>query len=118
MRTYEGLFIFPVEEKGKSFDEREKAVQAVIKKHGGSVGQKTDLGKKALGYIVKKNKEGRLLVCDISIDPAKMGSLRNDLELAEDAIKYTITLKNPSLQKEAGAPEKEKKPVKAAAVNS
>lgn len=95
MRTYEGIFVFPPtlsqdEKKGE-----EKKLEELIQRNEGKIVQKVDWGKRALGYRVKKFREGYLLYLDIQMKPARVIDFRKTVQLAPEIIKFMLTVKNP-----------------------
>ena len=94
MKAYEGVFIFSPETAGETRKQLDGQVEELIKKNHGTVTQKTDWGKRVLGYPVKKHREGQILVVDFQTDPAQMADLRRAFELHEGILKFTLTIKN------------------------
>lgn len=92
MRKYEGLFIFPPEVTGEKQKDFSAEVTKWIEKFKGKVIQKIDLGKKPIGHALKKFKEGKVLVFDFEMDPARVQDFRKDLELQEGLLKYMVTV--------------------------
>lgn len=92
MKKYECLFIFPPEVTGEARKDPSGEATKWIEKFQGKVIQKTDLGKRSIGYSIKKFKEGKVLVFDFEMDPARVQEFRKELELQEGLLKYTVTL--------------------------
>ncbi len=92
MKKYEGLFIFPPEASGESPKDPTTEVTKWIEKFQGKVLQKTDLGKKTIGHPIKKHKEGKFIVVNFEMDPARAQEFRKELELQETLLKYMITV--------------------------
>ncbi|HOW88262.1 MAG TPA: 30S ribosomal protein S6 [Candidatus Omnitrophota bacterium] len=99
MKKYEGLFIFPPETSGEGHKDPASEVAKWIEKFQGKVVQKTDLGKKQLGHMIRKYKEGRTLVVEFEMDPSRTQDFRKELELQENLLKYmvSVAVKKPSL---------------------
>lgn len=87
MKKYEGLFIFPPEDKDQAVE-----VTKWIEKFQGKVLQKTDLGKKTIGYQIKKFRDGKFLVFNFEMDPSRIQDFRKDLEQQETLLKYMVTV--------------------------
>ena len=102
MRFYEGLFVFPPETTPEGRKGEEKILEDMIQKLGGSVVQKTEYGKKPLGYAVRKFHEGRFLLCDFQLPPGKMNDLKKALQLYEGLLHFMITVKDKKLKKKTG----------------
>ena len=99
MKKYEGLFIFPPEITGESHKDPAAEVVKWIEKYQGKVIQKTDLGKRALGHMIGKYKDGRTFVFDFEMDPSRTQDFRKELELQENLLRYMVSIpaKKPSL---------------------
>jgi small subunit ribosomal protein S6 len=93
MKSYEGLFIFPPESTPDVRKAQLKNWEDTFQKFGCVIVQKTEWGKKPLGYPVRKFREGFFLVVDFQMDPSKAIEFRKNLELQEDLIKYMVTVK-------------------------
>ncbi|MBN1688854.1 MAG: 30S ribosomal protein S6 [Candidatus Omnitrophica bacterium] len=109
MRLYEGVFIFPPEATAEMRKNEEKTLEDVIKRNGGKIVQKIDLGRKPLGYNLKKFKEGYFIVIDMEVPRGKTIELRNMLELNESLLHFMVTVKNQKVAKafdtKRGSPE-------------
>ena len=99
MKKYEGLFIFPPEITGESSKDPAAEVVKWIEKFQGKVIQKTDLGKKTLGHMIRKYKDGRTFVFEFEMDPSRTQDFRKELELQENLLKYMVSVpaKKPAL---------------------
>lgn len=85
--------IFPPQLAGDGLERGKSLFQETVKKHGGSVVQTNDLGRRPLGYSVKKTKEGYCVSFECSLPPAEANSFSKALQLVEDILKFTITVK-------------------------
>lgn len=100
MKSYEGLFILPPESGPEARKQEISAIESAIKKFNGTITNKAEWGRKPLGYIVKKFKEGYFLVWDIQLDPSKLKDLRDALQLQGSLVKYMLTIKQvPAVKK-------------------
>ncbi len=99
MNKYEGLFIFPPEITGESHKDPAAEVVKWIEKFQGKVIQKTDLGKKSLGHMIGKYKDGRTFVFEFEMDPSRTQDFRKELELQENLLRYMVSIpaKKPTL---------------------
>ncbi len=70
-----------------------------VEKFQGKVIQKTDLGKKPLGHMIKKYKDGRMFLFEFEMDSSRTQDFRKDLELQENLLKYMVSIpaKKPAL---------------------
>lgn len=92
MKKYEGLFIFPPESTGESRKDPSAEVAKRIEKFQGKVIQKQDLGKKSLGHMIRKYKEGRVFVLEFEMEPSCTQDFRKELGLQENLLKYMISV--------------------------
>jgi ribosomal protein S6 len=92
MKKYEGLFIFPPEVTGESHKDPASEVAKWIEKFQGKVIQKIDLGKKKLGHMIRKYKEGKTFVFEFEMDPSRTQDFRKELELQENLLKYMVSV--------------------------
>ena len=99
MKKYEGLFIFPPEITGESHKDPSAEIVKWIEKFQGKVIQKTDLGKRPLGHMIGKYKDGKMFVFEFEMDSSRTQDFRKDLELQENLLKYMVSIpaKKPAL---------------------
>ncbi|MBI4394572.1 MAG: 30S ribosomal protein S6 [Candidatus Omnitrophica bacterium] len=94
MKAYEALVIFPSQNMGEALQSGGRnAFEELVKKEGGKVLSRTELGKRLLGYTIKKAREGYFVSFVFELSPEKMDGLKKLLQLAEDILKFTITVK-------------------------
>lgn len=93
MKSYEGLFIYPPEAAAEARKAQEKTLEELIKKFEGKILQKTEWGRKPLGYPLKKFREGHFVVLEFQLPPLKMNEFRKALELQTDLLKFMLTIK-------------------------
>ncbi len=93
MKSYEGLFIFPPDAVVENQKSQADRVEEWIKKFGGIVTEKIELGRRPLGYPLQKFREGAMWAVNFQLDSVKSNDLRKLLELQEDLLKYMITAK-------------------------
>lgn len=105
MKKYDALVIFPPTVTGL---DGKNSFEELVKKNGGNIIHRTEMGKRFLGYPVKKSKEGYVVAFDFELLPDKMLELRRLLDLSEDILKYTIVIKekNKAAAKLGAAAEK------------
>ena len=92
LRKYEGLFIFPPESGPDARKVETQQLDAILKKFKANVLDRTETGRRTLGYRIKKFKEGHLIVTVFEMDPAQLTDFQKALTLEESIIKYMITL--------------------------
>ncbi|MFA6599773.1 MAG: 30S ribosomal protein S6 [Candidatus Omnitrophota bacterium] len=103
MKVYEGIFIFPPDVTPEALKKQEKVLEDTFQKFGGTVVQKTEFGKKTLGYEIRKYRDGLFFVYDFRMDPSRMQELTKTLNLQEGLLKYTVLIKGPTVVKAAPA---------------
>jgi len=92
MKKYEGLFIFPPEITGESQKDPASEVVKWIEKFQGKVIQKTDLGKRPLGHMIGKYRDGRTFVFEFEMSPSRAQDFRKELELQENLLRYMVSI--------------------------
>ncbi len=93
MKKYEALVIFSPSVTGL---DTKNAFEELAKKSGGNILNRVEMGKRFLGYPVKKSKEGYVVAFDFELMPDKVAELKRSLDLNEDVLKYTIVIKETS----------------------
>ena len=101
MKPYEALFIFPPEGTPEVRKAQATQLEELIKRFNGSLLQKTELGKRPLGYEVRKFREGFFVSVEFQVDPLKMQEFRKALELQPEVIKYMILVKKKQSEKKS-----------------
>ena len=92
MKQYEVLIICPTQLSGDPTRSGKSIFEDLIKKYEGKIVSCTELGKRLLGYAVKRQKEGNFISFVFELDPAKVDALKRALQLAEEIIKFTIII--------------------------
>ena len=108
MKAYEALFVFPPESTPEIRKNQLKNLDDLFTKHKAQVTEKTEWGKKLLGYPIRKHAEGFSLVYNFQMDPAQAVEFRKGLDLQEDLMKYMVTIKpqeKVKVEKKAAAPK-------------
>ena len=93
MRAYEGFFILPPDAADAQKSQLDR-IEDLIRKAGGSISEKVDMGKKVLGYPLRKHSEGSVWVFNFQIPSLKATELKKSLELEEDILKYMLTVRD------------------------
>lgn len=93
MKTYEALVIFPFPSAGELHQVGKDTFEEVVKKHEGTILNRTELGKRPLGYPVRKAREGYVASFAFELLPGKMDSLKRSLHLTEGILKFTVVKK-------------------------
>ena len=103
MKYYEGFFILPPDATTEARKTQVSGAEGLVQKFGGKVIQRQEVGRRFLGYPVKKFKEGYMMTLDFEMDPASQIAFRNALELHEDILKFMITIKTKKQEAAASA---------------
>ncbi len=93
MKTYEALVIFPSQGIAELHLDGKNPFEEAIKKSDGKILNKTELGKRLLGYRVKKANEGYFVSFVFELSPTNLDAFRRLLQLAEGILKFTIIVK-------------------------
>ena len=94
MRTYEALIIFHPQTTGEILQGDKGVFEEAIKKHEGKILNRIEVGKRSLGYSIKKSKEGYCVAFLFELLPAKMDAFKRSLQLAEEILKFTLVQKS------------------------
>jgi len=100
VNTYEALVIFPPQGPADLLQAGKNPFEETVKKFEGKILNRVDLGKRVLGYRVRKSSEGHFACFNFELAPAQMDAFRSSLNLIEDILKYTIVklVKNPKAE--------------------
>ena len=93
MKRYEALVITPSAAGQEGSSGSKSVFEAVLQKQGGKVLAHNDMGKRVLGYEVKKMKEGHAAAYDFELLPANVDPLRRSLQLSDGILKFMIVVK-------------------------
>lgn len=110
MKNYDVLLIFPPDETPDQRQANLKTIEDLVKKFSGTVTQKIELGKKVLGYSLRKFREGYVWAIELQVHPSKIQEVRNALQLQENLLKFMITIKVPVKIKVSAHPAPAAKP--------
>lgn len=90
LRKYEGLFIFPPQEAAEALKAQERHLEETVRRFGGRTLEHKDWGRRTLGFPVKRAREGRFVVWNFEMEPARIGEFRKAVELEESLLKATL----------------------------
>lgn len=93
MRLYEGLFIYVPEATAEARKRQLDAFEGLVSKHGGAIRNKTEWGKKPIGYLIKKNRDGYFVIYDFEVPPTALREMERVLQLEQELLKFMITVK-------------------------
>ena len=99
MKQYEGLIIYPSQAASDALGGGKNTFEEVLKKFNGKVSNRTELGRRSLGYPVKKSREGYCVAFTFELSPEKVDAFRRALQLTEDILTFTIVTKSQSTQR-------------------
>ena len=94
-RHYELILIYPPQFIAEKVNEVVKNLQEIAARFGGKVISHQDMGKRSIGFRIKKNTEGNYVYIDLDLEPAKVVEFKKALTLTEDILRYSIFLKPP-----------------------
>lgn len=101
MKSYEGIFVFPPTSTPDERKAQDKVIDTQIEKFKGKVVQRAEWGKRSLGYVVKRFREGLFVFVEFEMEPAGVIDFRKALEVNSDLLKYMVTVKDPKAGKVA-----------------
>jgi len=91
MHQYELMCIIHPDLDEASFNESVEKITGWIKELNGVV-EKTDIwGRRRLAYEIRKQREGQYILFTISIPPASVAGLEQNLRFLEPLMRYLIT---------------------------
>lgn len=93
LETYEALVIFPSQAAAEPLSEGKNAFEEAVKKHEGKILNRSELGRRLLGYVIKKSREGYFAAFDFELSPEKVQPLTHALRLSDAVLKFTIIRK-------------------------
>jgi small subunit ribosomal protein S6 len=92
MHQYELMCIIHPDLDEASFNESVEKITGWIKELNGVV-EKTDIwGRRRLAYEIRKQREGQYILFTISIPPASVAGLEQNLRFLEPLMRYLITV--------------------------
>ena len=90
MIKYEAMMIFPDVMKEETLDAALEKIAGEIEKLGGSVGNKTRLGRRAFARPMDKQTAGQYAVMGFVLDPSKQAALNARFRLNEDLFRVQV----------------------------
>jgi ribosomal protein S6 len=93
LATYEALVIFPSQTASDVLSDGKNAFEETVKKFEGKILNRSELGRRPLGYSIKKSREGYFAAFDFDLMPEKMDPLTRALHLSESILKFMILKK-------------------------
>ena len=93
MEKYEALIIFPSQAAAEPLSEGKNPFEEAIKKFEGKVINRSELGRRSIGYPIKKAREGYFAAFDFELTPDKVEPLTRALRLTETILRFTIVKK-------------------------
>ena len=92
MRKYELVCIIHPDLDETAFNAALEKVKGWIVETGGSVDKVDIWGRKRLAYIIRKQKEGQYVLLNVTLPPAAVTVLDQNLRFLEPVIRYLLTL--------------------------
>ncbi|MSR77812.1 MAG: 30S ribosomal protein S6 [Candidatus Omnitrophica bacterium] len=118
MKLYEGYFVLSPDATPDVRKNQLAAIEALIQKAGGKIVQRQELGRRPLGYMIQKHRDGFMFCVDFELDPLAQEGFRRSVDLYEEVIKYMITCKKIVSEAVLAAQAKQAAVVAAAAASS
>ena len=92
MRKYELVCIFHPDLDEAAFNAALEKVKGWVIEVGGSVDKVDIWGIKRLAYIIRKQKEGQYVLFNVTLPPAAVAVLDQNLRFLESIMRYLLTL--------------------------
>lgn len=96
MRHYEAIVIFSPQLTGESLNESKQNFDEQVRKLGGKVLLKTELGRRGFGYSIKKQREGLYVLIEFELEPSKIDELKRIVSLREEILRSTLMVAKPA----------------------
>ncbi len=109
MRHYEAVVIFQPHFAGESLEQAKRNFQDQVKRFGGNVLHTQELGKRSIGFSIKKKKEGIYIIFELELNPSQLSEFLKVLSLSEDLLRFTIFAKGAERER---AGDKRSEPVR------
>jgi small subunit ribosomal protein S6 len=92
MRTYELVCIIHPDLDETAFNAALEKIKGWIVETGGTVDKVDVWGQKRLAYIIRKQKQGQYVLFNVTLPPAAVAVLDQNLRFLEPVIRYMLTL--------------------------
>ncbi len=90
LRDYELVIIVSPEVADEAVPATVERVQQFITEQGGEVKEVNPWGRRRLAYPIERHREGSYVVAQLSLDPQRLGTLEENLKLADDVIRHLV----------------------------
>jgi small subunit ribosomal protein S6 len=92
MRLYEAVIILVHQATEERQKELIRKVDSVFSKYGAVIKAHHDRGRKPLGYMMKKHKEGHFYIYDAEIEPSRVSEIVRELRLEEQILQASVVI--------------------------
>lgn len=92
-RHYEVILIYPPLFVAEKLNEAIKNFQDLAGKFGGKMTGHQDMGKRSIGFRIKKNAEASYVYANLDMNPDTINEFKKALTLTEDILRFSIFLK-------------------------
>jgi len=99
LKAYEGAIIYFPQLAGDQIKQAKDEFSELVKKLGGKMISAVEQGTRTLGYKVKKNSQGFIIIYDFELPTDQATSFRRTLQLSENILKFNIYVKRVSKPK-------------------
>ena len=116
MKIYEAVVVYPVQTAGDVHQEGKSPFEDAVKKLGGKISGRIEIGRRPLGYVIKKAREAIFVAYTFEVLPENVAPLKRELRLSENVLSSTITVfrERPKRKVKVRRQKKQSQPVTAA----
>ena len=97
MKKYEALVIFPPQVTVSVLDGGKNDFEEVLSKFQGKIVNRLDMGRRPLGYPIKKVTEGHVVAFTFELAPENVDALKKALQLEEGILKFSLVKKTADI---------------------
>ena len=97
VNTYEGMFLLDSTKVAASWEESEKQVHTILKKHGSEIVASRQWDERRLAYPVEGHKKGTYLLAYFRSDGSKLHDIVADCRLSDVVLRELILKVHPKL---------------------
>ena len=92
MRKYEVVCIFHPDLDEEAFKAAHAKVREWIADSGGNVDKEEIWGRRRLAFSIRKKNEGQYVLLNVSMDPASLPGLNQNMRFLESLLRHMITV--------------------------
>ncbi len=90
MNNYEVTFIVKPDLDSQAKDSTIKTIKEIAEKHGGTIKDLSETGKKRLAYKIKKSRDGNCVLVQLEANPEKIVDMKKEYALNENILRTVV----------------------------